>query len=514
MTCEGLPERGRAAALRVALAAALILLAALAAPTAGAAAGSSVTPTRTFAIGTFSPGDYAPGFDGTFWTVMTAGANKGFVGHLDDEGHNLGDGFEISYGGFYPLSIGYFDGRVLISLGSSSTARIASFNVATGGNLITPDLETNQRLGSNQRIIRTFPGGLMTAALGQDNKIGTLNAASSPSESPWYPQAYHGVGINASYNPDGNAFESCVLSGSGTYVGSPDNCGTHSGYYSSPNHLNGFNYPNDIAPGLGGLYVSEYLGDRVTHVDTVSNPGGVIDFRFGGPGSGAGQLKSPQSIVLQPGTGNIFVSEVGNRRISVFNSAGGFLYAFGYGVLDGADAIQTCGIDIGPCQAGVAYQVDARSYFTRLDFGPDGELFAYMPLTGQVQVFSVPGSPAPPAPPAAGGTPQGPVLALRPAAGKPQIRIAANPLKVKKGKRAKLTATINRGKDCGSRLAQFQEKRKRGWANLGKAVKPDKACRASKSVKVTAKSRFRAILIEAKGKRAVALSPPVTVKLK
>ena len=96
---------------------------------------------------------------------------------------------------------------------------------------------------------------------------------------------------------------------------------------------------------------------------------------------------------MQPGTNDVFVSEQGNRRISVFDAGGHFISAFGYGVRDGADTMQVCGIEIGPCQAGVDYWKDSRSYFTRLDFGPEGELLAYMPLTGQIQVFSVSGGP-------------------------------------------------------------------------------------------------------------------------
>ena len=73
------------------------------------------------------------------------------------------------------------------------------------------------------------------------------------------------------------------------------------------------------------------------------------------------------------------------RRISVFDAQGAYLTTFGYGVRDGSDVMQVCGLEIGPCRAGVSYVTDSRSYFTRLDFGPEGELFAYMPLTGQIR---------------------------------------------------------------------------------------------------------------------------------
>ena len=56
---------------------------------------------------------------------------------------------------------------------------------------------------------------------------------------------------------------------------------------------------------------------------------------------------------------------------------------------DGADTFEACGVEIGSCQAGVAYQSDSRSFFTRLDFAPNGDLYAYMPLRSQIQVFSL-----------------------------------------------------------------------------------------------------------------------------
>ena len=71
---------------------------------AGPAQGAfSTTPTRTIPIGGF----YSPGFDGTFWTVASGG-NTGAVGHYDDEGNDLGDGFTFPYNGFYPLDSGYY----------------------------------------------------------------------------------------------------------------------------------------------------------------------------------------------------------------------------------------------------------------------------------------------------------------------------------------------------------------------------------------------------------------------
>ncbi len=213
-------------------------------------------------------------------------------------------------------------------------------------------------------------------------------------------------------------------------------------------------------------------------------------------------------MIVQPGTDNVFVSEEGNRRISVFNGGGGYIASFGYGVLNGANEMQVCGVEIGQCQAGIAYGVNNHSYFTQLDFGPEGELLAYMPLAGQIQVFSVSGADGP-AEPAPG--PSGPAGTAKV---KQRVRLAAAPLKVKKGKKTKLTATVNRGASCAKRIVLFQEKEPRSWNNLGKTVKPGKGCKARKRVKITSKSAFRAVLIDSTNHATLAHSPTVTVKLK
>ena len=51
-------------------------------------------------------------------------------------------------------------------------------------------------------------------------------------------------------------------------------------------------------------------------------------------------------------------------------------------------------------------------------------------------------------------------------------------------------------------------------AGLGKAVKTGKGCKASKRVKVTSKSVFRTVLIDSTNQATLAYSPKVTVKLK
>jgi hypothetical protein len=54
----------------------------------------------------------------------------------------------------------------------------------------------------------------------------------------------------------------------------------------------------------------------------------------------------------------------------------------------------------------------------------------------------------------------------------------------------------------------------RSWDNLGKAIRPGKNCTASKRVKVTAKTIYRAVLIRPAGQVTLGYSPLLTVKLK
>jgi hypothetical protein len=489
--------------LAASLAVALVALCVLA---GSASAALSVTPTRTF--GAVSLFDVAP--DGTIWGVV--GNEGGTFIHTDDEGNNLGDGF--SFPSYFPLGIGSYGNRVYMTAASSFGHRLISYQVNSSDpnhDPLASDTETDERIGGNQAMLRMFDDGGMAIASGQENKVGTLDGKDLSSTHPFYPQGFHGAGINKGFTAEPPfGLESCVVGLGATPVfGEPDNCADQFGR-AGAQAPDGVNYPNDVAIGLGGLYISERLGNRVTHYNTVANPGATLDLRFGqGPGSAAGQLDTPQSIVRQGSTGWLYVSEEGNRRISVFDAGGHYIASFGYGVLDGSDTMQVCGVEIGQCRAGVAYQSDPRSYFTRLDFSPDGELYAYMPLVGQIQVFGLSGGIDP-------GNTSGaaPKILPDPKPEKDKVRIKANPLKVAKGGKTTLTGIVNPSATCRQRLVLFQEREPRSWNNLGKAIKPGKKCTASKRVKVTAKTVYRAVLIRASNHATLDYSPRLTVKLK
>ncbi|MBS1675840.1 MAG: hypothetical protein JST08_00500 [Actinobacteria bacterium] len=482
----------------------------------GAQAALSVTPTRTFGMSSL----YGLAPDGTIWTTPAGSSSTASFSHYDDEGNNLGDGFAVGRPSYFPLGIGFYANRVYATVsGDPFSQRLISYQAAGGDpghDLVADDEATSRRIGGNQAMLRVFPDGSGALALGQEDKVGTFNAADLTKAHPFYPQGFHGAGINKNFVAEPPfALESCNLGLGGVPTfGEPEACGRERGH-AGVNAADGVDYPEDVALGLGGLYIAE--GNEISHYNTVAGPGAQLDLRFGvGPGSAAGQLSGPQSIVRQPGTGNLYVSEAGNRRISVFDAGGHYIASFGYGVLTGTDQMEVCGLEIGTCQAGVSYLADSRSFFSRLDFAPNGDLYAYMPLLGQIQVFAVGGGPAGGGGSTAsgGGSGAAPSAPATPAKEEDKVRIKAKPLQVVKGKKTKLTAIVNPPATCRQRLVLFQLKDERSWQNLGKALKPDKGCTASKLVKVSAKSVFRAVLIAGSNHATLGYSPNLTVKLK
>jgi hypothetical protein len=466
---------------------------------AGVAQGASVhlKPVDTVPMPSFgSWGGYTVAPNGTYWTVRQTSTSGGIVQHLGDEGNNLGDDFNISApGGFYPLSIGYYGGRVYITTAATSgSTTLTSYLTGPGGTnpgLRQSDADTGYRIGTLGAFIRIASNGVAAIAFGQAGKVATLDITNLATAHPFYPQIFMGAGIN-DITGQQTAFQSCSA-GNGAVGGShgtPGNCGRQYGR-GGPN-VGELNYPLDVAFGNNGLFVAEDGGDRITHI-RMESPGPDADYAIGSKsGSGASQLSHPQSVVRQGSTANLFISEVGNGRISVFTSGGRYIASFGYGVRNGSDKFQACGVGIGKCRAAVPYTTDARAYYTRLDLDSDGDLRAFMPLAGEVQIFSLNGGHS---------------------SSKDKVSIKADPLKVKKGRRTKLTATVKPAKTCGSRGVLFQVRDGRSWDNLGGKRDVGKDCSVSTRPKIKDRSVFRAISLGA-SHNTIATSQEVTVKLK
>jgi NHL repeat/WD40-like Beta Propeller Repeat len=62
---------------------------------------------------------------------------------------------------------------------------------------------------------------------------------------------------------------------------------------------------------------------------------------FAAPGPGAGQVEYPHGVAVDQSNGTVYVADA-NERVDEFESAGHFLRAFGWGVLNGAAELQVC----------------------------------------------------------------------------------------------------------------------------------------------------------------------------
>ncbi len=89
--------------------------------------------------------------------------------------------------------------------------------------------------------------------------------------------------------------------------------------------VGGFDRPFGLARlSDGRILVAEMAADRIS----VIAPGGSYISSFGSSGRGPGQLLGPQYLALDSAE-NVYVSDFGNARISVYNREGEFLFSFG-----------------------------------------------------------------------------------------------------------------------------------------------------------------------------------------
>jgi hypothetical protein len=72
---------------------------------------------------------------------------------------------------------------------------------------------------------------------------------------------------------------------------------------------------------------------------------------FGGPGSGEGQFAGIGGVAVNTGSTDVYVSDSGNSRVQLILADGSFWGLWGWGVVDGSEALQLCNF---ACLAGLA----------------------------------------------------------------------------------------------------------------------------------------------------------------
>jgi tripartite motif-containing protein 71 len=99
-------------------------------------------------------------------------------------------------------------------------------------------------------------------------------------------------------------------------------------HFGGPGSGNGqFSSPLGVAvnPGSGDLYVTDSTRNLVEKFDS----SGSFEFSFGGAGTGPGQFTTPRGVAVDPGTGDVYVADLNNNRVEKFDSAGQFKLQFG-----------------------------------------------------------------------------------------------------------------------------------------------------------------------------------------
>jgi Divergent InlB B-repeat domain/NHL repeat len=109
---------------------------------------------------------------------------------------------------------------------------------------------------------------------------------------------------------------------------------------------------------------------------------------FGSPGTGAGQfvLGSESGAAVDQSTGDVYVADTGNHRVDEFTASGVFIHAFGWGVVNGAAAPQTCTTTT-TCLAGIPGPEPGqfeRPTFLAVDNTPGGGGDLYVADDGSV----------------------------------------------------------------------------------------------------------------------------------
>jgi DNA-binding beta-propeller fold protein YncE len=146
---------------------------------------------------------------------------------------------------------------------------------------------------------------------------------------------------------------------------------------SGPDEFNGL---NDVAVDdvRGLLYICDSINSRIKEYALTTLPTGEITLThrltFGSYGSGPGQFSYPQYLAVDESTGRLYVNDMANYRLQIFDPTGQYL---GEMTPPGVSAWQGMGLAVG--EGGIVYNADALNNVIWA-FGPDGRLLSRIEL--------------------------------------------------------------------------------------------------------------------------------------
>jgi hypothetical protein len=117
----------------------------------------------------------------------------------------------------------------------------------------------------------------------------------------------------------------------------------------------------------------------------------------GSASSAAAGMSAPQGIAIDQVTGQVFVTDQGNRGVDVFSATGAFEGAFGWGVDTGAEAFEFC-TSASSCQAPGPPGANAGQFGTQLGYPAinpqNGNLLVADITNHRIDEFEITGNPA------------------------------------------------------------------------------------------------------------------------
>jgi hypothetical protein len=253
--------------------------------------------------------------------VGGVGANsKGHIFVYTRTGHpyaTLGDNRTFSRGG---SRLFQFDqnGKFIRELGQD----VYGFNAAFGLRVDPQDNVWTIDIAANQ-VVKFDPEGRITLVLGRKPETISVRPAQPGAGRGGGPEGGRG---GAGAAPEGRGGEAPGGRG-GAQAGGGGGRGGPAGPPGSGIPGSGLVRPSDVAwDRAGNIYIADGMGtnNRVAKFDK----DGRFITHWGSTGSGPGQFNGVKSIAIDA-QGNVYVADVGNKRIQIFDADGKFKSEFG-----------------------------------------------------------------------------------------------------------------------------------------------------------------------------------------